>query len=102
MSLPVVQEPKVMRIPITEMYTDVLQGEGPSSGTNCSFVRFTGCHRSCSWCDSKHTWDPKQMVTFRKTPEEIVQFLTLGHSRKVIFTGGEPLLHQGKPYFAKL
>jgi 7-carboxy-7-deazaguanine synthase len=101
-SLPMVPETKTLRIPITEMYVDVLQGEGMTSGTPCSFVRFTGCHRECSWCDSKHTWDPKQMVTTRKSPEEVYDFLMAGESRKVIFTGGEPLLHQKKAYFHAL
>jgi len=89
-------------IPVTEMYVDVLQGEGPTIGQLSSFIRFTGCHRTCDFCDSKHTWKPGEIVTKRLSVSEVTEFLTKGKARNVILTGGEPLLHQGKAYFNRL
>jgi 7-carboxy-7-deazaguanine synthase len=100
-SLPVVQESKGT-IPLTEYYRDVLQGEGSTAGTPCSFIRLTACDLECTFCDSIHTWKPGHIVTSKKTPEEVAKFLKGGRARKLIITGGEPLLHQSKPYFAAL
>jgi 7-carboxy-7-deazaguanine synthase len=102
--LPVVPDASERKLfmPITEMYCDVLQGEGSTVGTPCSFLRFTGCDLECSWCDSKHTWKPGQIVTTRKSVQEVVKFLRAGKARKLVFTGGEPMLHQDKTYFGEL
>lgn len=91
-----------MSIPITELYTDTIQGEGSTIGKLCSFVRFTGCHRSCSWCDTPHTWRKGEVETTKMTVEEVVTELYKGKARTLILTGGEPLLHQDKPYFREL
>src|ERR1700679_3627945 len=99
MSLPIL---KVVPMPLTEMYVDVLQGEGVTAGSPCSFLRFTGCDLTCDWCDSKHTWKKGEFVTFKKTSTEVAKFLNEGMSRKLVFTGGEPMLHQNKPYFEEL
>jgi 7-carboxy-7-deazaguanine synthase len=90
------------KIPVTEMYVDVLQGEGASVGTPCSFLRLTGCDLTCEWCDSKHTWKPGQIVTSKKSVGEIAKFFKAGRARKLVFTGGEPLMHQSKLYFGLL
>jgi 7-carboxy-7-deazaguanine synthase len=100
-SLPVVQEKK-LTIPVTELYTGVLQGEGISSGMPCSFIRLTGCHRKCAWCDATNTWKPGQIETSRKTPREVFEYLMAGKPRRLIITGGEPLMHQDKAYFNAL
>jgi len=86
-------------VPVTELYCDVLQGEGPSVGKFCSFIRFTGCHRECNWCDSSHTWKKGQIVTKKMNLVEIREFLEKGKARLLVLTGGEPLLHQDKAYF---
>ncbi len=33
-----------------------LQGEGPSAGAVCAFVRLSRCNLACVWCDTAYTW----------------------------------------------
>ena len=33
-----------------------LQGEGPSQGRPCAFVRLSRCNLACVWCDTAYTW----------------------------------------------
>ena len=33
-----------------------LQGEGPSQGKPCAFVRLSRCNLACRWCDTPYTW----------------------------------------------
>ena len=33
-----------------------LQGEGPSQGKPCAFVRLSRCNLACVWCDTAYTW----------------------------------------------
>jgi 7-carboxy-7-deazaguanine synthase len=101
-NLPMIDEPKKTFLNVSEMYTGVSQGEGPTLGQPCSFVRFTACHRQCSWCDSSFTWKKGEIITSKKTPEEVFEFLESGPARKVILTGGEPLLQQDTKGFNKL
>ena len=36
---------------LKEVYVS-LQGESSHQGLLCTFVRLTGCHLRCTWCDS--------------------------------------------------
>jgi organic radical activating enzyme len=83
-----------------------LQGEGPSAGKPCAFVRLSRCNLACEWCDTAYTWrfsgdnrphrtgldydrDSNQVsLSEEDTAERIAM---LGKPRLVI-TGGEPLL----------
>lgn len=73
--------------PITEIFSS-RQGEGFNTGSPAVFVRLHGCNRSCSWCDERdksHT---------HMTVDEIVNEVnTIGSGKPVIFTGGEPTIH---------
>ncbi len=42
---------------VNEIFGPVWQGEGPSLGRLCSFIRLAGCNLHCSWCDTPYTWD---------------------------------------------
>jgi organic radical activating enzyme len=91
-----------------------LQGEGPSAGRPCVFVRLSRCNLACRWCDTAYTWrfigDNRPHVgdmTFERRDNQItldvretaMRVLALRPTRLVL-TGGEPLL-QG-PALARL
>ncbi|MGW3971186.1 7-carboxy-7-deazaguanine synthase QueE [Streptomyces ardesiacus] len=85
---------------IREAFGPTVQGEGPSCGRRCSFVRLGGCNLTCSWCDTPETWDAGRFdlrQTLTRTPvAEMVTRALQGDPGMVVITGGEPLLHQRK------
>lgn len=42
---------------VNEIFGPTVQGEGPSTGRRCAFLRLSGCNLTCSWCDTPYTWD---------------------------------------------
>jgi 7-carboxy-7-deazaguanine synthase len=73
-----------------------LQGEGPSAGRPCTFVRLSRCNLVCSWCDTAYTWrftefDRKANQVTLSEEDTAARIAALGQDRLVI-TGGEPLL----------
>lgn len=83
---------------VAEVFGCTVQGEGPSCGRRCSFIRLGGCNLACKWCDTPETWDGRRFdlrQTLTRTPvEEIVARALVGAPGLVVITGGEPLLHQ--------
>ena len=77
-----------------------LQGEGPNIGAPSVFLRLATCNLTCSWCDTKYTWDwenfdySREVGTLESGPLE-ERILSFGCSRLII-TGGEPLLQQNE------
>jgi len=88
---------------VNEIFGPTIQGEGPSAGRPALFVRLANCNLSCTWCDTKYTWDWKN-YDFKKeihSLEEIEVVSKLkelqGEERDpelIVITGGEPLLQQ--------
>lgn len=83
--------------PVIEVFGPVVQGEGPSAGRPCYFVRFGGCDYRCSWCDSLYAVDPEEVRehAVRMTGHEIVDAvkgLPEGPGI-IIMSGGNPALH---------
>jgi organic radical activating enzyme len=83
-----------------------LQGEGPSQGKPCAFVRLSRCNLACVWCDTAYTWrfegderphrsgesyDRKSNQVMLSEEETARRIAALGQPRLVV-TGGEPLL----------
>ncbi len=75
---------------VKEIYLS-LQGESSHAGTLCSFVRLTGCHLRCRWCDSEFSFKGGQ----RLGVEEVVARVKALGAPRVEVTGGEPLLQPG-------
>jgi 7-carboxy-7-deazaguanine synthase len=83
-----------------------LQGEGPSQGRPCAFVRLSRCNLACVWCDTAYTWrftgdnrPHRAGETFERKANQVAlseedaaaRIAALGQDRLVV-TGGEPLL----------
>ncbi|WP_302475402.1 7-carboxy-7-deazaguanine synthase QueE [Nocardiopsis sp. HUAS JQ3] len=82
-----------------------MQGEGPSLGRRCAFVRLGGCNLSCRWCDTPYTWDwtglgdtkvaydPKEEL--RAVPYQQVRDRLVAYEVPlIVVSGGEPLNQQ--------
>ncbi len=67
-----------------------IQGEGRRSGLPTTFVRTTGCHLRCSWCDAAYTFTGGE----DRSLDEVLEFVRAQPTREVCFTGGEPLLQK--------
>ena len=83
-----------------------LQGEGPSQGKPCAFVRLSRCNLACHWCDTAYTWrftgdrrphrsgeifDRKaNQVTLGE--EDVARRIAALDQPRLVVTGGEPLL----------
>ena len=71
---------------INEIFSSI-QGEGPEVGKYVTFVRFSGCNRSCEFCDSKFASNGVEI-----TIDSIVQAIIDRGIKNIVFTGGEPLM----------
>lgn len=78
----------------SEAFGPTIQGEGPSAGRVASFLRLALCNLTCSWCDSKYTWDwenfDRSVELKKKTLDEVLEIIDALPGR-IVVTGGEPL-----------
>ena len=87
---------------VAEVFGPTFQGEGPSLGRRCGFVRLGGCNLHCRWCDTPYTWDwagrngraydPRVELRPRGVAEVVAELEAMAVAM-VVVTGGEPLLH---------
>lgn len=83
-----------------------LQGEGKNLGTPSVFVRTSRCNLYCTWCDTPYTWnwrgtsfvhaaatkyDP-EASSIDLEPGSVANLVRRWACRRVVFTGGEPML----------
>ena len=88
-----------------EIFASV-QGEGPSMGKPCAFIRLSRCNLACQWCDTPYTWHftgdsrpHRDGETYDRAANQVIlpeaeaarRIAALDKPRLVI-TGGEPLL----------
>lgn len=72
---------------INEIFYSI-QGESSWAGLPCVFVRLTGCHLRCGYCDTEYAfYDGKRL-----TLDEILGQVAHHGCKLVEITGGEPLL----------
>jgi len=72
---------------VSEIYRSI-QGESSFAGRPCGFVRLTGCHLRCVWCDSVFSFSEGDTVPV----DEVVRRTVALATPLVEVTGGEPLL----------
>lgn len=83
---------------ITEIFHSV-QGEGAETGLPTIFVRTTGCHLRCVWCDSEYAFHGGEDMSI----DRIMDHLERWPTKRVCFTGGEPLLQkEARDFVARL
>lgn len=82
--------PDARSVVVKEIYLS-LQGESSHAGLLCTFVRLTGCHLRCRWCDSEFSFKGGTRMELAQVVTEVEK---LG-SKLVEITGGEPLLQPG-------
>jgi len=82
--------PSADTVVVKEIYLS-LQGESSHQGLLCSFVRLTGCHLRCTYCDSAFAFYGGERL---KVFDVVRRVRALGAPR-VEVTGGEPLLQPG-------
>lgn len=83
------------RFLVNEIFYSV-QGEGASIGLPAVFLRLHVCNLTCEWCDTRYTWDPlhPDFAKFQTLElAELLPRLSAFPCRRLIITGGEPLLH---------
>ena len=83
-----------------------IQGEGPSAGAACVFIRLSRCNLACVWCDTAYTWrfegdlrphrdgrhHPRAGNQVTLSEREVVARVLALDPHRLVITGGEPLL----------
>ena len=86
-----------------------LQGEGPSMGVPVAFLRLSRCNLACVWCDTAYTWRfeederphrddthyERKANQFALAPAEAAERIAALGQKRLVITGGEPMLQAG-------
>lgn len=72
---------------INEIFFSI-QGESSLAGWPTVFVRTSGCHLRCTYCDTTYAYHEGQKLS----QDEILDKIKMYSTRHVCLTGGEPLL----------
>jgi 7-carboxy-7-deazaguanine synthase len=78
------------QIKINEIFFSI-QGESSYVGFPTVFVRTSGCHLRCTYCDTKYAYHEGEM----KSISDILAKVQSYPAQYVCVTGGEPLLQSG-------
>ncbi len=86
------------RLAVAEVFGPTFQGEGPSMGRRCSFLRLSGCNLRCSWCDTPYTWDWSRYDPAAErrlfAVDAVSDMISALGTDMLVVSGGEPLLQQ--------
>lgn len=90
---------------VSEIFGPTFQGEGPSLGRRCTFLRLGACNLHCTWCDTPYTWDwtgrngrvydPRQELQ-RRSVDDVWTDLASRSAEMLVVSGGEPMLQQSQ------
>ena len=75
------------RLRVNEIFCSI-QGESTRAGCPCVFVRLSGCHLRCCYCDTQYAFTEG---TFRAI-DDVIEAACAHPTDLVEITGGEPLL----------
>ncbi|MBE8221575.1 MAG: radical SAM protein [Bdellovibrionales bacterium] len=67
-----------------------LQGESSKSGLPTTFIRLSGCHLRCQYCDTKYAYHNGENLDIKSIIKKVKNY----QSKHVCITGGEPLLQK--------
>jgi len=97
---------------VNELFGPTFQGEGPSLGNLCGFLRLAFCNQKCVFCDSVHSWGYKEELikghNYVSSPydrnkevkdmpiDQIVDYFREMNPPMLVITGGEPMLQSSK------
>ncbi len=74
-----------------------VQGEGHTMGQLAVFLRLFGCNLRCAFCDSMYAVKPGAKFEWWSLDKALQEILAASNGgKRVVFTGGEPLLQQKK------
>lgn len=73
-----------------------LQGEGAHTGCPSVFVRFSGCNKHCSFCDTQHE------SGVLMSEDDIIAEVNKYPARWIILTGGEPSMWIDSEFVVRL
>ena len=76
-------------IKINEIFYSI-QGESSYAGIPTVFVRTSGCHLRCTYCDTKYAYQEGEKLS----QEQIIAAVESHGAKYVCLTGGEPLLQK--------
>lgn len=80
------------RARVSEIFTSI-EGEGIFVGKKTLFIRFSGCHLKCRWCDTQYALPLDSGTEYQIDEiEDLIIRELQPFTYKVNFTGGEPLL----------
>lgn len=78
-----------MSLQVNEIFYSI-QGESTYAGRPCVFVRLTGCHLRCRWCDTTYAF----YEGAQRSVEQVLEQVRAYKCPLVEITGGEPLLQE--------
>lgn len=90
---------EIKKLPVMEIFGPTIQGEGLLAGKRSHFIRLGGCGYRCTWCDSMHAVDPKEVKKHAKKMsahdiiEAVLDLNVYGRSDWVTISGGDPTMH---------
>jgi 7-carboxy-7-deazaguanine synthase len=74
---------------VSEIFKSI-QGESTWAGLPCGFVRLTGCHIRCAWCDTEYAMSGGETMPLGGILDRVAEM----NVPLVEVTGGEPLLQE--------